>query len=253
MAPYHRPVPSVEYIGHGTVLVELDGVRLLTDPLLRKRVGHLRRAVPLGTPPRDLDAVLISHGHHDHLDPPSLGRLESSVTVVLPRGLTAVVPRRFGRVVEVVEGDELRFGNVTVRATHAEHDGGRAPSTEASALGFAILGSTRIFFAGDTDLFPALEGLVPDLDLALLPIWGWGPTLGRGKHLDPQRAVDAVRLLAPRIAVPIHWGTYHPIHIGLLHKPDYMWEPAEAFARAAAEAVPDVEVRLLQPGERLEL
>jgi L-ascorbate metabolism protein UlaG (beta-lactamase superfamily) len=246
-------VPSgllvVRYIGHGTVLIELDGVRLLTDPLLRARVAHLRRAVPLEDAPRSVDAVLLSHGHYDHLDLPSLRKLEPSTRVVAPRGLAARVAGF--DVVAVDEGDELTVGPVTVRATHAEHEGGRPPFGEGPALGYAILGSRRIFFAGDTDLFDAMEGLIPDLDLALIPIWGWGASLGRGKHLDPERAAEAVRRLAPRIAVPIHWGTYRPAHrrAGAW----FLTEPAEAFARAAASVAPEVEVRVLRPGETLAL
>ena len=246
-------VPSgllvVRYIGHGTVLIELDGVRLLTDPLFRARVAHLRRAVPLEDPPQSVDAVLLSHGHYDHLDLPSLRTLGPSTRVVAPRELAARVAGF--DVVAVNEGDELTVGPVTVRATHAEHDGGRPPFGEGPALGYAILGTGRLFFAGDTDLFDAMEGLVPDLDLALIPIWGWGATLGRGKHLDPARAAEAVRRLSPRIAVPIHWGTYRPAHRRAGAR--FLTEPAKAFARAAETVAPEVEIRVLRPGESLAL
>jgi L-ascorbate metabolism protein UlaG (beta-lactamase superfamily) len=236
----------VRYIGHATLLLELDGVRFLTDPLLRKRVAILRRAVPLDTID-EVDAVLISHGHYDHLDLPSLRMLTAEV--VIPRGLGARL-RGFD-VVEVDEGDELTFGHVVVKATHAEHDGGRPPFGDGPTFGYAILGSRRIFFAGDTDLFDGMDGLVPDLDVALVPIWGWGAKLGRGKHLDPERAAEAVRRLGPKIAVPIHWGTYRPFFRG--SRAAFLTEPAEAFARAAAIAAPEVSVRVLQPGEELEL
>ena len=231
------------------MLIELDGVRLLTDPLLRNRVAPLRRAVLYEGPVPAVDAVLISHGHYDHLDLPSLRMLGPATRVVVPRDLAARVAGF--DIVAVDEGDELKVGPVTVRATHAEHDGGRPPFGEGPALGYAILGSKRLFFAGDTDLFDGMEGLVPDLDLALVPIWGWGATLGRGRHLDPERAAEAVRRLAPRIAVPIHWGTYRPAHRGAGAR--FLTEPAETFARAAAAVAPEVEVRILRPGEALEL
>ncbi len=160
----------VEYVGHATVLVELDGVRLLTDPVLRRRVAHLRRtAPPISTDLGRLDAVLISHAHYDHLDLPSLERLGRSTTIAAPKGVGRTLRRRgFEHVVELLEGDELPVGDVTVRATYADHHGGRGPFVRgAAALGYALTGSRRVFFAGDTDLFPGMSGLVPDLDLAL--------------------------------------------------------------------------------------
>jgi L-ascorbate metabolism protein UlaG (beta-lactamase superfamily) len=240
---------QIHYIGHATVEIELDGVRLLTDPLLRNRVAHLLRAVPLaGDLPR-VDAVLISHGHYDHLDLPSLRRLPGWPRVVVPRGLGPGVGDF--DVVELEEGGEVEIGGVTVRATHADHEGGRPLRGEGPALGYSLLGSRRIYFAGDTGLFDGMDGLVADLDLALVPIWGWGATLGRGKHLDPVGAAEAVRRLRPKIAVPIHWGTYRPFHRS--SRVAFLSAPGEAFIRAAAAAAPDVEIRVLRPGESLEI
>jgi L-ascorbate metabolism protein UlaG (beta-lactamase superfamily) len=236
----------IRFIGHATVLVELDGVRFLTDPLLRMRVAHLRRAAPLERID-EVDAVLISHGHYDHLDLPSLRTIATKV--VVPRGLGARL--RGFEVVEVDEGDEVSVGPVAVRATHAEHDGGRPPWGRSSALGYALTSSRRIFFAGDTGLFPGMDGLVPELDLALVPIWGWGPELGRGNHLDPEQAAEAVRRLRPKIAVPIHWGTYRPFYLS--SDAPFLSEPAEAFVRAATIAAPNVDLRVLRPGEELEV
>jgi L-ascorbate metabolism protein UlaG (beta-lactamase superfamily) len=95
--------------------------------------------------------------------------------------------------------------------------------------------------------------LAEDLDVALIPIWGWGPSLGRGKHLDPTGAAQAAALLQPRIAVPIHWGTYHPLHMGLREVPSFLREPPVRFVEAAASAAPGVEVHVLEPGASLEL
>jgi L-ascorbate metabolism protein UlaG (beta-lactamase superfamily) len=246
-------VLRITYVGHATVLVELDGARLLTDPVLRRRVLHLRReeaVVPqtLGS----LDAVLISHAHWDHLDVASLAQLGRDVQVVLPRGAGRIVRRRhFANVIEVARGETLAVGAVAVTATDAEHDASRGPlGVHAPALGYLVEGNARIYFAGDTDLFDGMADLAP-LDVALLPVAGWGPRLPPG-HLDPRRAAEALRLLRPRIAVPVHWGTY-----SLVTKrrgaPDAERAPADEFRRHAAELAPGVDVRVLALGETLEL
>lgn len=243
----------VTYIGHATALVELDGVRLLTDPLLRRRVLHLRRdaAVSAGSL-GDLDAVLISHAHWDHLDVPSLIQLGRGVQVIVPRGSGRILRRRrFANLVEVEAKDTLDIGGVAVTATYAEHDAGRGPlGIKAPALGYRVTGSRRIYFAGDTDLFPAMAELAP-LDLALLPVAGWGPRLPPG-HLDARRAAEALRLLEPRVAVPIHWGTYSLV---TKRRPDPATARAAAdeFRRLAAELAPAVDVRVLALGETIDL
>lgn len=243
---------NVRWLGHSTVLIELDGVQVLTDPLLRKRVVHLRRSTPAPAPETNVDAVLISHGHHDHLDLPSLRKLPRSVPVVVPRGLGELVQKQgFADVREVLAGDELDLSGLRVRVSHAEHDERRRGSAiRAVPVGYALLGSSRAFFAGDTDVFPGLGHIVSDLDLALVPIWGWGASLGSG-HLDPQSAADAVALLRPRVVVPIHWGTFRPLHNRA--RAGFLQDPVKEFAAAARERAPEVEVRVLAPGESLTL
>jgi L-ascorbate metabolism protein UlaG (beta-lactamase superfamily) len=222
------------------VLVDLDGVRLLTDPTLRRRIFQLRRAAAV-EPPGALDAVLVSHAHYDHLDLPSLERLPRSVRIVVPRGAGRLV-RGFGAVSEVDAGDVVDVGPVRVRAVHAEHDGRRGLlGVLAAALGYVFEGSRSVYFAGDTDLFAGMAELGP-LDVAALPIAGWGPRLPAG-HLDPERAAEALRLLRPRTAVPIHWGTFAPP----LARPGA--DLPELFRRRAAELAPEVEIRVLAVGE----
>jgi L-ascorbate metabolism protein UlaG (beta-lactamase superfamily) len=247
-------VQRITWIGHSTVLLELDGVRLLTDPVLRKRVAHLRRVSEGARPdlPDSLDAALVSHAHYDHLDTRSLARLGRSLQVVLPMGTGNLLRRRgFLHITEVDVGDEIEVGRVAIRATHADHEGRRGPfSRNAPAVGYLVTGSARIYFAGDTDRFDGMSTLASDLDVALLPVAGWGPRVPAG-HLDPLRAAQSLTLLRPRIAVPIHWGTYR--RIGLSREPALLRSPAESFARIASEVAPEVDVRVLPVGGRLEL
>ena len=232
------------WLGHSTVLIEADGIRFLTDPVRRARVLHLRRvAESAWLDERNVDAVLISHLHYDHLDFASLSGLRQSLLVV-PRGAGSLLRKRgFRDVVELEPGGEELVNGVAIRATHAEHDSGRGPfGVKSVALGYLVSGSVRTYFAGDTDLFGGMGAIADDLDVALLPVAGWGPKLPPG-HLNPRSAAAALSLLHPRIAVPIHWGTYR--RLGLSRDPAVLREPAESFARLAAELVPDVDVRVL--------
>jgi L-ascorbate metabolism protein UlaG (beta-lactamase superfamily) len=241
------------YVGHATVLIELAGARILTDPFLRSRVLHLRRRVP---PPadgvrRDLDAALLSHLHADHFDQASLRLLGRGVKVVVPRGAGSALARRgFRNVTELGRGESLAIGEATVRAMAAAHDGRRIPFGPAiEAAGYLIEGGRqRLFFAGDTAAFDGLGGLAGTLDVAMLPIAGWGPSLPTADHLNPETAAEAAAALAPRIVVPIHWGTL--LRLGLGKRSNELLDtPVREFAEAMARLAPDVDLRILEPGQ----
>jgi len=136
---------------------------------------------------------------------------------------------------------------VAVRAVRAQHGSSRILGKRAEALGYVVAGSRDVYFAGDTDLFPGMAELGEELDVALLPIWGWGPSIGPG-HLDPRRAAEALALLRPRVAVPIHWGTYYPLTSMRPTLPSFLRTPVAAFLREAARVAPEVEVRVLEVG-----
>jgi L-ascorbate metabolism protein UlaG (beta-lactamase superfamily) len=246
---------GVTYVGHATVLIEIDGARMLTDPVLRRRVGPLVRH---GSPPtpavaEDLDAVLISHLHHDHADLGSLRRLRGETRMLVPPGSRRFFEHHgFRAVTELAPGESSGVGAVEVTAVEAHHDGGsRRFARNSRAVGFLIRGRKRVYFAGDTDLFDGMGDLDPHLDLALLPIWGWGPSVGSG-HLDPQRAARAAALLAPRMAVPIHWGTLYPFGLARF-RGEPLRAPTSEFAAQMRELAPHVETRVLSPGESTSL
>lgn len=256
---YHFPgiisgVNQVTYVGHATLLIELDGLRLLTDPLLTTRVSHLLRTSALpDVGASSLDAVLLSHLHADHLHLRSMRLLGKDQLLVAPRGSAGFLARHgFERVVEIAAGETLRIKGVDIEATPADHPPRPLPGRPKTAcLGYIIHGSRHVYFTGDTDLFEGMAGLGATVDVALVPVWGWGPTLGPG-HMDPYRAAKALELLRPSLAIPIHWGTYFPAGLRPI-LPNLVAQPPHTFAQFANKMTPEVQVCVLNPGEALDL
>jgi L-ascorbate metabolism protein UlaG (beta-lactamase superfamily) len=245
----------LRYLGHSTTLLRLGGTSLLTDPALRGWIGPLRRHGQAAAlePSSTIDAVLISHLHRDHLDLPSLRRLPARAPLIVPLGAAAVAAKAGAREIrEIALGQTITVGGLTVAAVPAVHDGRRTPrGPAAQALGYVIAGGgRRVYFAGDTEIFEGMSQL-GSLDVALLPVWGWGPSVGPG-HLDPASAARALTLLRPRIAVPIHWGTFYPLGLRRL-RADRLTRPPREFASRAAQLAPEVGVRILEPGQTMEL
>ncbi len=242
---------DVTWVGHATVLIDFDGYRVLTDPLVTKRVAHLRRRRPdPAVETFDVDLVLLSHVHVDHLHLPSLKRLRPTAQVLTPHGSAKLLRRAgFADVTEIGVGDRLVCGPVDVEVVRAAHKRGRGPHSRVSAdpVGFIIeAAGRRIYFPGDTDLFDEMADL-GRIDVALLPIWGWGSTLGEG-HLNPQRAAQATKLIEPELLVPIHWGTYAP-EDGRRRLPRWFDTPPTEL-RTELDAIDELHrLGLVEPGE----
>jgi L-ascorbate metabolism protein UlaG (beta-lactamase superfamily) len=241
------------FLGHSTVLIEVDELRILTDPMLAQWLGPIHRHhAPVAEEfLSDIDAIFISHAHQDHLHVPSLRRVPGKPTLLVPRGLGTVVDKAGLPVTEVGIGDKLVIDQVELEVTYAEHAGRRLPfGPDAPAIGAVIRGSQNVYFAGDTDVFDAMTSFGA-LDVALLPVWGWGPRLGPG-HMDPKKAAQAAAMLKPRMAVPIHWGTLYPLGAKQID-PGPLNEPGQAFVEACRWRAPDVAVRVIPIGGSLEL
>ncbi|GID95249.1 MBL fold metallo-hydrolase [Amorphoplanes digitatis] len=248
---------SVTWWGHSTMWLADSGVCLLTDPLLTNRVIHLRRlAGPRPELPCAPDAVLLSHLHADHFHLRSLRAVPGEPLLIVPRGATALVANGLGaayadRCVELLPGQETTVGAVTVRAVEAAHDGGRGPWSRlrSVAMGFVVEGAARTWYSGDTGLFDGMSSLGP-LDLALIPVGGWGPTLGSQHHLDAADGAEALRRVKAAWAVPVHYGTFWPAGLSRI-RPHMFHDPGTEFARHAARTSPDTRVRVLAQGETL--
>jgi L-ascorbate metabolism protein UlaG (beta-lactamase superfamily) len=247
---------ALTVLGHATVMVDLPDSRFIIDPILRDRVGYLRRTtapVPASAI-EGVDAVLISHVHHDHLDGPSLRRLGKDIPVIGPRGVRPLLRRMGMRSIrELSVDEELTVGATRVIAVAADHHAVRLPGQKPTlSIGYVLDGASRIYLAGDTDRFAGMQAIGDrGLDVAAVPVSGWGARLPAG-HMNPNSAADSLRALRPRIAVPIHWGTLAPVW-WRSRSHDRRRKPAVQFSEAAARTAPDVEVRILEDGETLRL
>ena len=248
---------EIQWLGHATVLVE-DRARILTDPLLTATLMHLHRRG--GPVPRSVtsgvDAALVSHLHMDHLHFTSLAMLDAGTPVLIPRGGGRLLRRSSLDVVEVVAGDVVEVGGASVTVVPAVHDGRRWPwsPTRGEAIGFVVRGEGATYFAGDTSLFPEMADIADSLDVALLPVGGWGPSL-RGHHMNPEDAAMSLRLLDPAVAVPIHYGTFWPrglswVRNHLFHEPGRSFA-AHAQARATGRRRPRAATRCFDLGGAL--
>lgn len=237
----------VTFVGHASVAIDVAGTTIITDPILTNRLKHLRRvgAPAIGFDPSTVDVVAISHQHHDHLHVASLKRLPTTAHVVVPRGLGAKATKLgFGRVSELTVGDSVQHGAVTITAVPAAHDDHRHPGVaRVQPVGYIFeTADWSGYFPGDTDVYPEMADLHPEL--TLIPVWGWGPTLGGG-HLDPERAAEALELLGSKTAIPIHWGTLWPYHV---RPNDRLVLPPKELADAVRRRGLDVEVLEVPPG-----
>jgi L-ascorbate metabolism protein UlaG (beta-lactamase superfamily) len=251
---------TLTWWGHASVELRVDGTRIVTDPLLRARIGPLHSVGHRPEPLSGLDtvdAVLLSHLHRDHTDLPSLRRFGARTRVLVPVGAARVVRASArGPVEELPIGASTMVGTVRVEATAAMHDGRRnRTGAPIPAVGYLVHGSRSVYFAGDTDYFDGMADLARDLprrlDLALLPVSGWGLTLGSG-HMDVEAAVRTVALLRPRVAVPVHWGTLRIPVLWRLRRAHTEQTPP-SFAALAARQVPDTAVVVLEPGQSMAL
>jgi len=252
---------TVTWVGHSTVLVELDGANFLTDPTWAKRSGPfgglvgVRRYTPPGIAFDDLpriDFVLISHDHYDHLDEPTVRRLaaEFDPLFVVPMGLKSwFADRGMRHVVELDWGESVTVHDLTIVCTPAQHGGGRTAIDQGHRLwsSWVVLGSQRFYFAGDTGYyrhFKEIGDAFGPFDLAALPIGSYTPReIARPVHMSPEDAVQAALDLRAAQFVGIHWGTF------ALAREPYDEPPKRLTAEVTRRHLDPAEAWILKPGE----
>jgi L-ascorbate metabolism protein UlaG (beta-lactamase superfamily) len=268
--PVESPLPGwavpaasglrVTWLGHSTTLLEIDGLRVLTDPVWGQRVSPVSFAGPrrFHPPPvaiehlPSLDAILVSHDHFDHLDHTTiraLAKLDAPFVTSLGVGAHleawGVPP---GRVHELDWWESVSLGDVRFHAAPARHFSGRGFGTANATLwsSWAIETARRsVFFSGDTGLTPEFGEVgrrLGPFDLVMLEVGAYHPAWG-SIHLGPDNALVAHQLLGGGTLMPVHWGTFDLA----LHAWD---DPAERLVtRAAVTGVPLVTPRLGRPVE----
>jgi L-ascorbate metabolism protein UlaG (beta-lactamase superfamily) len=250
------------WLGHSTVLLEIDGWRVLTDPVWGPRASPSRflgpkRFQPIPIEIRDLpplDAVIVSHDHYDHLDYPTIRKLaRASVPFVTSLGVGAHLESwgiSSDRITELDWWESVRVPNseVTISATPSQHFSGRTPGARNNTFwsSFSVKGPKHaFFFSGDTGLteeYAAIRERVGPFDLVTLEVGAFHPAWG-DIHLGPENALKALSLLGGGSFLPIHWGTFNLA----MHAWD---EPAEVLLKQA----PARGAQLLMPkiGESVE-
>lgn len=256
----------VTYVGHATLLLELSGARILTDPNFDTRLGgFLPRVSPpgiaLGELPR-LDAMLLTHAHADHLSFASLDALPGDVPLFAPPALARWLTRRGYRNAEpLASGETVTVGSLEITASTARHLGARYAVDRWRGTANMYLVDDHVsacFFAGDTALSADARGMVRDrllvphqrsLDVALLPIghapWWKRPSFRRG-HLTPRDALTLFELLGARYFIPYHWGTFQHLTSGAFQAIEELRADIEAHHRRA-------DVKILDPGTSFQL
>jgi L-ascorbate metabolism protein UlaG (beta-lactamase superfamily) len=250
----------VTWLGHSTLIVEIDGHRVLLDPVFSERVSPVSFAGPrrFHPPPLPLaelpplDAVIVSHNHYDHLDRAVIKHLRAiEVPVITALGVGGLL-ERWGiasqRVIELDWGEATTIGKLTVTATPARHFSGRGLFDADRTLwaSWVMTGPEhRVFFTGDTGFFPDLVkigNVHGPFDVTLIKIGAYGEAWPH-IHLMPEDAVRVHQLLRGAVLLPIHWGTFNLAFHG--------WaEPPERLLTAARDA--GVTVVFPRPGQQVE-
>lgn len=258
-----RPVSGLRarWLGHATTLLDLDGARLLIDPVWATRCSpftHVgpKRFHPPPLPLADLpalDAVLISHDHYDHLDRSVMRALAATdVRFITTLGVGAHL-EAWGiaghRITELDWGDQTALGALQITALPARHFSGRSLRDRNETLwaSWALVGpSHRVYYSGDSgyyDAFHPIGAHYGPFDLTLIAIGAYGPTWP-DIHITPEEAVAVHLDVQGGLMIPVHWGTFNLA----MHSWD---EPGERLVAAARAN--NVRLALPRPGESVEL
>jgi L-ascorbate metabolism protein UlaG (beta-lactamase superfamily) len=212
------PNAALTWIGHATFLAQINGLSILTDPVLSPRIAVVPRNVPPGLAypalPK-IDVVLLTHNHMDHLDLPTLKRLGKEPVYIVPKGVESFLRRRgFPHVRELGWWEHTTVGEVRFTFVPSQHWSRRGLLDEDKTLwgGYVVDGEKRLYHSGDTAYFGGFRDIgqrLGRIDAAMLPIGAYEPRwFMKAQHMNPDDAVQAFLDLGAERFFAMHWGTF---------------------------------------------
>ena len=205
------------WLGHATFYMQLDGLKILTDPVLKNIIMYPRLAsLPLDIEALEPDIILISHGHYDHLDLSSLedlGIYKKKTKLIMPSNLSSYIKKE-ANIHELAWNESTQERSLKITALPASHWHRRGIFDFNHALWCSFVLESQgksLFFAGDTAFDKHFEAIAKEfsIDLALMPIGAYLPReVMKDNHIDPQEAVRATKILKAKRMIPYHYGTF---------------------------------------------
>ncbi|MEH7226362.1 MBL fold metallo-hydrolase [Bacillus sp. JJ1566] len=214
----NRSQISYTWIGHSTFLLQLNGLNILTDPVWAKRMGFEKRLTEPGIQLKELpeiDVVVISHGHYDHLDFPTLKKLPGNPLYFVPIGLKSLFMKKsYQNVIEMKWWEKTEYEGVQIQFVPAQHWTRRTINDmNTSHWGGWIFQTPNqtFYFVGDTGYFPGFKEIAEryTIDTVFMPIGAYEPEwFMADSHISPEDSVKAFLELKAKQFVPMHYGAY---------------------------------------------
>ncbi|MBU3144334.1 MBL fold metallo-hydrolase [Clostridium sp. CF012] len=213
LIPSYEPVVtnSVHWVGHATVVINLNGLVIVTDPVTSINLGQMRRLIKpsLNLSSIKIDYILLSHGHMDHMNYTTLMKLNKSAIIIAPKNLN--LPLKilgFKNRILLNPNETYSVNDIKIKALRANHDGRRYPwGTAADSNSYMIESSTKkIFFAGDTAYTDIYRNLMADV--AIMPVGCYKPDEFQEMHCSPEQSFKMFKMTKSKFMIPIHYKTY---------------------------------------------
>jgi L-ascorbate metabolism protein UlaG (beta-lactamase superfamily) len=213
LTPFYEPVVtnSIHWVGHATVIINLNGKVIVTDPVTSINLGQLKRLVKpsLNLASINIDYILLSHGHMDHMNYSTLKKINKNAIVIAPKNLN--IPLKilgFKNIILLKQGEIFKDQHLKIKALRANHDGRRYPwGTKTDCNSYVIEDSSkRVFFAGDTAYTDIYKNLMADV--AIMPVGCYKPDEFQEMHCSPEQSFEMFKMTKSKFMIPIHYKTY---------------------------------------------